>query len=436
MAGASSRGHAPIQILGAGLTGMSAGKHLGGGYELHERLPHPGGHAITLEEDGFRFDRTGHLLHLRDPAMREWVHAMVGHDAVQIDRRSRIFSHGVYTRYPYQANTFGLPPEVAYECLIGYLEALRTKDSGPEPRTFEEFCVKHFGPGFSRHFMIPYNQKLWGVHPSEITAAWCSRFVPLPKLEDVIAGAVGKNDRELGYNAHFLYPRLGIGELPKAMFPYVAEHTRLEHAPVGIDWRRKVLRFADGEVPYRALISTTPLDTLCKLLDDAPLEVRAAAANLRCNPLYYLDAALDVPAGVDLHWVYVPEEKYAFYRIGCYSNFSEKMAPPGKSCLYIELSSRAEPDLAKLGPEISRNLVEMQIIKRPEEVRFMRVRHIGHAYVVFDHHYYESLEVIRPFLENEGIISAGRYGDWNYSAMEDALIFGRDAAKKAKEIAA
>ena len=28
-------------------------------------------------------------------------------------------------------------------------------------------------------------------HPSEITADWCSRFVPLPKLEDVIAGAVG-----------------------------------------------------------------------------------------------------------------------------------------------------------------------------------------------------------------------------------------------------
>ena len=39
--------------------------------------------------------------------------------------------------------------------------------------------------------MIPYNTKLWGVHPREITSEWCSRFVPLPKLEDVVKGAVG-----------------------------------------------------------------------------------------------------------------------------------------------------------------------------------------------------------------------------------------------------
>ena len=55
--------------------------------------------------------------------------------------------------------------------------------------------------------MIPYNEKLWGVHPREITAAWCSRFVPLPKLEQVIAGAVGAGPPELGYNQSFLYPK-------------------------------------------------------------------------------------------------------------------------------------------------------------------------------------------------------------------------------------
>ena len=32
--------------------------------------------------------------------------------------------------------------------------------------------------------MVPYNARLWGVPPTEITSAWCERFVPLPKLED------------------------------------------------------------------------------------------------------------------------------------------------------------------------------------------------------------------------------------------------------------
>jgi protoporphyrinogen oxidase len=425
---------APIQILGAGLTGMSAAHHLGGDYAIHERLGHSGGHAITTEREGYRFDRTGHLLHLRDPEIRKWVEQMIGHDSVTVQRKSRVWSHGVYTRYPYQANTYGLPPEIAYECLMGYLEALRIERDVPEPKTFEEFCLKYFGAGFSKHFMIPYNAKLWGAHPREITAEWCSRFVPQPKLDDVVAGAVGKNDRELGYNASFLYPSMGIGALPAAMEAGLTERVRFRSAPDAIDWRNKELVFGATRIPYRALISTTPLDTLVKLLPDAPPAVHEAGTKLRCNPLYYLDVALDVPCGVDLHWAYVPEEKYPFYRLGCYSHFSEKMAPEGKANLYIELSSRQKPDMNVLVPEVAAALVEMGIIRSPSEVRFAELKHIEHAYVLYDHAYYGATATIREFLDEAGIVAAGRYGSWNYSSMEDALMFGRDAARKAREL--
>jgi protoporphyrinogen oxidase len=424
---------APIQILGAGLTGLSAAHHLGGDYELHERLGHVGGHAITLEQDGFRFDRTGHLLHLRDASIRSWIDRLLADRLVLVQRRSRVFSHGVYTRYPYQANTFGLPPQVAYECMTGYLKALAQQDQAATPKNFEEFCLKYFGEGFSRHFMIPYNSKLWGVHPRQITAEWCSRFVPQPKLDDVVAGAVGLNDRELGYNTEFVYPRLGIGELTTALAGDLELGPQLNSAPLGIDWRNKRLRFADREVPYRALITTAPLDALLQLLDDAPPEVRAAGGTLRCNPLYYLDVALDVPCGVDLHWAYVPEERFPFYRVGCYSHFSPDMAPEGKAGLYVELSSREAPEPKALRAQLAQGLVEMQIIQRPEQIRFAEIRRIDHAYVVYDHSYYAALEAIQPFLEDNAILSCGRYGGWNYSSMEDALIFGRDAARRARE---
>ena len=125
---------APIQILGAGLTGMSAAHHLGSDCEIHERLSGPGGHAITRQKDGYRFDRTGHLLHLRDDGIRAWVTGLLGDDSVQVQRNSRVFSHGVYTRYPYQANTFGLPPEVANECILGFLQALKAQPWGSSNR--------------------------------------------------------------------------------------------------------------------------------------------------------------------------------------------------------------------------------------------------------------------------------------------------------------
>ncbi|MCB9667733.1 MAG: hypothetical protein H6715_06425 [Myxococcales bacterium] len=190
---------------------------------------------------------------------------------------------------------------------------------------------------------------------------------------------------------------------------------------------------ADGEQTYQALICTAPLDDLVRLLEDAPREIVEAGQRLRCNPLWYLDMALNRPCGVDLHWVYVPEPRFAFYRVGCYSNFSQKMAPPGKANLYVELTSRKEPHMAELLPQITQDLIEMRMIDQAEDIAFVRARFIKHAYVVFDHHYYAALGTLKPFLEEQNIIPAGRYGDWNYSSMEDALLFGRAAARSAKE---
>lgn len=424
--------HANVAILGAGLTGLSAALSLsrqGTPFRIFEKSEAPGGHAVTLLDEGFRFDRTGHLLHLRDEALRAQVLDWLGGDYLEIARRSVVFSHGVYTRYPFQANTFGLPPEVAYECVSDFVRA-HFAPSKPEPRDFEEFCRLHFGDGITRHFMLPYNSRLWGVTPKEITSAWCQRFVPLPKLEDVIAGAVGLNDRELGYNQNFVYPRLGIGELPKAMHLRVPE-VELGRAPRRIDLTARRLEFDDEAVPFEVLVSSVPLSVLLALIDPLPDAVRDAAAKLRCTHLHYLDVALEHAPKRDFHWAYVPEEKYPFYRVGSYSQFSSALVPEGKGSLYVELADRTEPDMATLLPRVVSGLTEMGVIDGASDIRFARPRRIDYAYVIFDHAYYDALAVIDPFLEQARIVSSGRYGSWTYSSMEDSLLMGRKAAERA-----
>lgn len=425
----------PVAVLGAGLTGLGAAlafERAGTEYRAFEKLPVAGGHAVTLEDEGFRFDRTGHLLHLRDPAMRKEVVEWLGGDVREIVRRSVIWSNGVYTRYPFQANTFGLPPEVAYECVAGFIAAHFARER-KEPKNFEEFCLAHFGEGITRHFMVPYNSRLWGVPPSEITSAWCQRFVPLPKLDDVIAGAVGVVKGELGYNQTFLYPRLGIGELPKAMLGR-ATRVELGRAPRRIDLASRTLEFDDARVEFDVLVSTIPLPVLVGLLGDAPQAVRDAAKRLRATHLYYLDVALESPPKTDFHWAYVPEAKYPFYRVGCYTHFSPDLAPSGKASLYVELADRSEPDLARVLPKVTEGLVEMGVVSGASDIRFARLRRIDFAYVIFDHAYYEALAVIEPFLAEARVISAGRYGKWTYCSMEDALLMGRDAAEAARAL--
>jgi len=424
--------HVPVAILGAGLTGLACGLELERQrvpYWIAERASHVGGHASTSEERGYRFDRTGHLLHVRSETLLREILEWLEGDCLSLERRSRVFSHGVYTRYPFQANTFGLPKEVAYECLMGFLSA-QQGDKSRAPQNFAEFCERHFGAGFCKHFMLPYNEKLWGVPPSEIGSSWCDRFVPLPTLEEVMKGALGLSDPKLGYNANFLYPRRGIGSLADALARR-APRISLATAPLQIRARARELVFEQARVRYDSLVSTAPLPSLLALFDELPSEVLAARAKLRATHLYYLDVALDCPAKRDFHWAYVPEHKYPFYRVGCYSEFSPALVPAGKASLYVELTSR-EPSLPEEAlSRVLPGLREMGVVSGREDIAFARLRRLDYAYVIYDQNYEAALRIILPFLESMRVITSGRYGAWNYSSMEDALLFGRDAAARA-----
>src|SRR4029077_14399603 len=94
----------PVVILGAGLTGLSAAYHLGVPSLVIEREAEVGGLARTHDEDGFTFDCTGHLLHLRDPRVIALVEALLPRTFARHERRALIYSKGVFTPYPFQAN--------------------------------------------------------------------------------------------------------------------------------------------------------------------------------------------------------------------------------------------------------------------------------------------------------------------------------------------
>jgi protoporphyrinogen oxidase len=249
----------------------------------------------------------------------------------------------------------------------------------------------------------------------------------------VAAGAVGLLRPALGYNAQFYYPRLGIGELSHALQRRVT-HLQFNCAPTRLELRNRRLHFDSHSVSYDVLISTVPLPALLDLIDELPAGIRVARSQLRCSHLWYLDVGLKRPPGIDAHWIYVPEAKYPFYRVGAYSKFSSALTPPGQGSLYVELAGRDEPDPAQLLPEVARGLVEMKIIAHASEIEFARLRKIDFAYVIYDQNHAASLEAIRPFLRESRVISTGRYGGWNYSAMEDALRFGEDAARQASEL--
>ena len=117
-------------ILGAGLAGLSTAYHLGQAgrpFLIVEKSERAGGlcksEVVATRLGDFVFDHTGHWLHLRSPEMQGLVDRLMPGQFTRIERKARIYSNGVFTNYPYQANTHGLPARVVSELLLGFHEA-------------------------------------------------------------------------------------------------------------------------------------------------------------------------------------------------------------------------------------------------------------------------------------------------------------------------
>ena len=440
-----------LVIVGAGLTGLSAAAHFKGSYRLLEASDALGGKARTIRRDGARFDITGHWLHLRDPSMQKWVEGLPGLNLVKHDRKARIFSSGVYTLYPFQANTFGLPPEVAQRCLQGFVDArLFDVESGdqlpprPAPESFADWIIQKFGRGIAEHFMFPYNEKIWTVHPRELSAAWCeSSYIPIPRVEDVIAGAVGASREALGYNTHFLYPDDGGGieGLAQAIARDASIEPEYERPVASIDLAKRRLTTVDGEtIPYGKLISTMALPNIidaCARIADLPADVAHARSLLRATTVSYLDVLAegsnhDQTGAWDgegqPHWVYFPERQFPFYRVGSFSAVEPKMTDGDRRNFYVEIAHNGDRNVESEVPQCLEGLAAASLIDGVDSVVNTWVEHVPNAYVLQDPNFQDARRVLLDYLRAHNVMSCGRYGNWEYSAMEDALLHGRAAA--------
>jgi len=448
-----------VLILGAGLAGLSAAWHLRGRDLLVlEKEPEVGGLCRSFREQGFTFDLTGHLLHLRDPSIRNWALELLPGGWEQLQRSAWIHSLGVLTPYPFQVNTAGLPLEVRLECLLGFVETLRepalrgnpvppavpvveglpflavAPPAAPDEPSFLDWVLHNFGAGFARHFFVPYNTKLWRRELSEITGDWVSWSIPRPELADVLRGALAGSDRRYGYNPEFLYPRAGgIDALPRSIaagLPRGAVRTGC--TVTALDAGRRTVRLDGGEsFDSPVVLTSLPLPALARITTDLPAGLRQAAARLRHVSVRVVNLGVrGSPPHPAAQWIYFPEPGVPFHRVGLPAALTSAMAPPGHHSLVAEISYRHEerPSPDESVERSLEALIERGLLASRSAVVLARVLDIPEAYVCFDRERRLVVpELLRWYVERR-VVPMGRYGTWDYLAMEDCLRHGRQAA--------
>jgi protoporphyrinogen oxidase len=429
-----------ILIIGAGLAGLSTAYHLKRkeDYQICEREEEAGGLCRSYEKGGFTFDYTGHLLHLRKKYTRELVERLLPGTLKTLNRRASIYSQDVLTPYPFQANLYNLPKEVVKDCLVGFVEAEIKRASnhqrGPlEKGSFKDWIVTTFGTGIARHFMVPYNEKLWKRDLSSLSCDWVDWSIPIPSVDEVIGGALGLENQKMGYNAQFLYPeRGGIGVLPQSFLPHL-NAVCYKKTLISLNLQEKKAWFSDDScLHYDCLVSTAPLPELVSMIQDIPPRVAEMGKGLKHLSVLDINLGITLDHLADQHWIYFPEPHIPFYRAGFYSHFSPSSAPPGKTSLYVELSHLPGTPLDReiIIEAAYRGLEDCGLMGGGNEIVVEDAVEIPYAYVIYDDQRRKALPEVVSYLKKHNVFTIGRYGSWKYMSMEDTLLQGKEVAEE------
>jgi protoporphyrinogen oxidase len=430
----ADNGHEEVVILGSGLAGLSAAYHLKKGYSVYEKEPEPGGMTRSVHKNGYTFDYDGHLLHFKSEYVFSLINGLVNGNLGPHKRSSWIYSKGSYTRYPFQANFYGLPKDIIKECLLGLIRARAdlVNNKAALKGNFENWIRRIFGNGIAEHFMLPYNRKFWTVEPSELTCDWLDGFVPVPSLEDAVTGAISTDTKAYGYNSRFWYPiKGGISEVVEGFSRNIG-NLHVNKKAVSIDPLRKKIIFEDGtNRRFGKMITTIPMPELLKVLTNLPSGIKKAFSALKYTSIFVINLGIKKDDVTDRHWVYYPEKDLVFYRMGFPSNFSSNVAPSGRTSAYIEISySDGSPiDKEKVIADTLKNLKDLRLIPDEDVIEICLPMDIKYGYAIYDSGREGAVRAIKDYLKQFDIYTIGRYGGWKYMSMEDVILEGKETAE-------
>jgi protoporphyrinogen oxidase len=425
----SSANSPRIVIIGAGPTGLAAGyrlRELGyTNFVMLEARDRVGGLASSeTSPNGFVYDIGGHVLFSHYEYFDRLFDTLLGDEYQLLLRESWVWMCDRFLPYPFQNNIRYLPKEIVLECLMGLIEAQREPLDLGRFRNFEELIYGVFGKGIAKHFMMPYNFKVWAHPPAMMNKEWIGERVSMVDIARVLGNVVlDRDDAGWGPNSTFKYPRHGgTGGLFARMQPYVEENLRLRTPVRAVDIAAKEVVLHDGtREAYDLLLSTMPIDLLVRSVVGAvPDEVGREASRLRHSGSHIVGVGLAQPSPSKKCWMYFPEGNAPFYRVTYLSNYSPEVVPDASR----NYSLLAEVSHSEFKP-VDRTTVVEQTVRGMVNTRLLAEadrKDIVDTFLIERDYTYPTpslerdpaLAILHPWLESRDIYSRGRFGAWRY----------------------
>lgn len=399
-------------IIGAGITGLSYAafcRH--SDYLIYETEEKVGGYCKTTQRNGFVWDYSGHFFHFQDEEIKSFIMENIDDNLlVNVIKATFIKYKDLLVDFPFQKNIHQLSKEELIDCLYD-LFSIDSK----EYNTFKEMLYVKFGKSIAEKFLIPYNTKLYACDLNTLDKDAMGRFFPYASKEEIIRNF--KSDNNSSYNTSFVYPKTGAICYVDSILTHI-DKTKIKTgcAITSIDCKNHRATASDGTtIVYDKLISTVPFPDLLKMTG---IEFDESIYNW--NQVLVFNLGFDSNGNdTKSHWIYFPEGKYCFYRVGFYSNILSS----GRMSLYVEVSfpKQTEIDTKEWLKKVLDDLKSAGIITDEMELTDYEAIIMNPAYVHINSESIADTNEKQNLLATDDIYSIGRYGSWTYCSIEDNI---------------
>ena len=511
-----------VVIIGGGPAGLTAAWELikDGGADRYdvtvlEETHEFGGISRTVKHNGNRMDIGGHRFFSKDDRIMDWwkntlpLQGAPSYDDKKLNREhdmepggpdpevedkvmlkrhrvSRIYWNKHFLDYPISLSAGTLKAMGFKLTMVAGFSYLKSMVHKLPEDNLENFYINRFGRKLYSMFFEGYTEKLWGRHPSEISADWGAQRVKGLSIMGVLKNAFQKllpkkrdnSEVETSLIEEFWYPKYGPGQLwetvesncENAGVKVVTDAKAIEVRQQNGHISSVVTEAADGtrtEWNADQFISSMPVKDLGEAIDAAGADTEAAATGSKAAPeavtevaegLPYRDfvtvgllvnhlklenttdiPTLGNPPIVPDCWIYVQDPGYKVGRIQVFNNWSPYLVKNVDDTVWIGLEyfceegdtfwNMSEEDAVKFA--IS-ELMRMGVIEKPEDVLDSHRERVKKAYpAYFDT--YDRIDEVIDYLDGFGnLYCVGRNGQHRYNNMDHSMATAIEAVDNIK----
>lgn len=483
-------------IIGAGPAGITAAIELLKQTDIEpiilEETNEIGGISRTVKYNGNRMDIGGHRFFSKDDRVMNWwlnlmpLQGKPSKDDIILKKDKPLVHNGPdpesddkvslirerVSRILFLRKFFNYPISITPQTFIN-MGLLRTAKAGfgyissrivkRKEISLEDFMINRFGKPLYEMFFEKYTEKVWGMHPSKISADWGSQRIKGLSLTKALTAALKKafssnnndisqKDQETSLIEQFIYPKLGPGQLWEIAAEKAVElgGTILMNCHVsGVNVKNnKVVSLtvekngAAEVIEGDYFISSMPIKDLIPSIKGGktPEKVMNTAINLPYRDFITVGLLVKklnlknttkiktVKNIVPDTWIYIQEDDVKIGRLQIFNNWSPYLVKDIENTVWIGLEYFCNEgdnlwDMAddKFIEFAISELVKINVLDRKNVLDSVRIK-VKKAYPAYFGTYKE-FDCIKEFLDNfNNLFCIGRNGQHRYNNMDHSML--------------